>query len=127
MFNRNTLPKLGIAAVLLLASYYAVYRVAETSAKRVTWLSELLLRTQGSAGYLINVNVMCANGKILGPLQVDLNLTNGKLRVVRNDAGTLPSCELPPQPAPQLPQPQPPAVKAPLAPAPPAKPEPPKK
>lgn len=34
-------------------------------------------------------------GKSLGKVQVDLDLTNGKLKVVRNDPGLTPSCNLP--------------------------------
>lgn len=104
----------------ILGVLYFTYSLGETHAKRVTWLSELLQRTQGQPGYLINVNVSCANGKQLGPLQVDLNLTNGKLRVIRNDAGPMPSCELnaPVQPQnPGIPAVPPPAVPAPPDPA----------
>lgn len=34
-------------------------------------------------------------GKSLGKVQVDLDLTNGKLKVVRNDPGLTPSCTTP--------------------------------
>jgi hypothetical protein len=114
--NKTTLAKIiGVVAFLTLP--FVAYELGQRSAKGVTWLSELLTRTQGSAGYLINVNVQCANGKVLGPLQVDLNLTNGKLRVVRDDAGRFPDCTLPPT----LPPPQPPPnIQAPLTPEKPA-------
>jgi hypothetical protein len=42
--------------------------------------------------YLIDEEISCANGKKLGRVQVDLNLTNGKVRVVRNDPGKEPDC-----------------------------------
>jgi len=51
--------------------------------------------SQLTGKYLIEQEVSCPNGKKLGMVQVDLDLTNGKLRVVRNDPGKYPSCALP--------------------------------
>jgi hypothetical protein len=123
---KNWAKFIGIVGAILAALYFT-YSLGETHAKRVTWFSELFQRTQGNPAYLINMMVTCANGKPLGLLQVDLNLTNGKLRIVKNDPGPLPSCEIERplvQPQPVQPPPPPP-VQAPPAPAP-ATPTPPK-
>jgi hypothetical protein len=62
------------------------------STKRLTYFSELTQRTQGRQAYIIDMEVVCSNGKDVGKLQVDLNLTNGKLVIVRNDSKLEPNC-----------------------------------
>jgi hypothetical protein len=62
-----------------------------TAKPRIVWFSDLATFT-GKTQYLIDADVKCPNGKDLGRLQVDLNLTNGKIRIVRNDPGEYPSC-----------------------------------
>lgn len=81
---------LALAIIIFIASFFLGRHTAKPS---VVWLSDLNIATGHPAGYLIDVPLTCANGKKLGQLQVDLNLTNGKLRVVRNDAGKEPSCK----------------------------------
>lgn len=60
----------------------------------VEWFS------QASGRYLINEDMRCPSpdggktpGKLLGKIQADFDLTNGKWKVVRNDPGKWPSCE----------------------------------
>jgi hypothetical protein len=62
--------------------------------------------SQIMGGYLIDKDVVCPArtepgpdgkprvipGRSLGKVQVDLDLTNGKLHVVRNDPGLTPTC-----------------------------------
>jgi len=82
-----------IAAVLAGACFYATFRLGQRSERKITWLSELTMKTQGRKIYLVDMVVTCANGKQLGPLQVDLNLRNGSLRIVRNDNKLEPNCD----------------------------------
>ena len=102
----------AITAVLTVACFFAMFKLGQRSERRVTWLSELQKKTGGaliplgsaqaklmrpneqvSNLYFINVIVACANGKDIGLLQVDLNLRNGQLRVVRNDSKLEPNCD----------------------------------
>lgn len=84
--------KVGIIPVLIVASFATMYKLGQHSATKVRWYSELTEKTMGQKIYPINVNIRCMNGKDLGQLQVDLDLTNGKLRVVRNDPQNAPNC-----------------------------------
>jgi hypothetical protein len=88
----KTSHKIALAVTLLLAFVASFFFGRHTAKPTVVWLSDLNVAL-GRSGYLLDVDVACANGKKLGKLQVDLNLTNGKLRVVRNDPGTEPSCK----------------------------------
>jgi cephalosporin hydroxylase len=82
----------GSVALLAVLVNVGAYYMGRHSARRVTWLSELGERTGGGRVYLASVQVICANGKNLGILQIDVNLRNGKVRIVRNDAGLEPDC-----------------------------------
>jgi hypothetical protein len=42
--------------------------------------------------YPIDQEVKCANQRSLGRIQADLDLTNGKWKIVRNDPGKHPDC-----------------------------------
>ena len=90
---------------LLLLTIIAVFSFwfgRRTARPTVRTLSDLQLAVGGQRHYWIDTDVKCPDvrdsagkiqpGKNLGKLQVDLDLTNGKLRVVRNDAGKEPSC-----------------------------------
>lgn len=81
---------LALAIIIFIASFFLGRHTVKPT---VAWLSDLNVATGHTAGYFIDAEIVCANGKKLGKLQVDLNLTNGKLRVVRNDAGKEPSCK----------------------------------
>jgi hypothetical protein len=97
-----------IAAVLgilfLLAGRYWGMQEKDDS----EWLSHTLYVLKGQKIYIIDLPLVCNNGKNLGKLQADVNLKNGKLRIVRNDAGLDPNCDgyTPQLPAP-IPQPAP--------------------
>lgn len=76
----------GLLFILLLCGSYLF---GKKSAKpKITMFSQL------TGMYLVDKDIICPvpNGKNLGKVQVDLDLTNGKLRVVRNDPGKEPSC-----------------------------------
>jgi hypothetical protein len=81
-----------VVALLVGGTLIGVYKLGQKSEKKITWFSELSERTRGQKLYLIDTEVICGNGKDLGKFQVDLNLANGKIRIVRNDAGLEPSC-----------------------------------
>ena len=78
--------------VIFLMLLIGVYKLGQKSQSKVTWFADLAEKTRGQRVYLIDINVICSNGKDLGKLQVDLNLTNGRLRVIRNDPGLEPNC-----------------------------------
>lgn len=82
----------SVGAVALLLLVGGVFLVGQYLGRRgprpVEWLSQAL-----GGRYMVDQEVKCANGKSLGWIKVDLNLTNGKLRVVRNDPGKWPACE----------------------------------
>ena len=90
----------SVAVILLLIGFFVMFKLGERQAHRVHWLSELMEKgavravptAPGSKPYLIDWEVYCANGKDIGRLQVDLDLTNGKLRIVRNDSKLAPDC-----------------------------------
>jgi hypothetical protein len=79
----------GALAITLNVLAFALGR---HTSHNVTWLSELFQRTQGREIYFISFPIQCTNGKQLGQFQADLNLTNGKVRIIRNDAGLAPDC-----------------------------------
>jgi hypothetical protein len=86
--------KIGLAVLGLLILAGSFYLGRSTAKPQVIWFSDINPYLGGGPKqYLMDVPVKCANGKDLGKIQVDLNLTNGKLRVVRNDPGKTPSCE----------------------------------
>jgi hypothetical protein len=89
--------KMGVGLAALALAFYGTYalgrRAAPFSGKGgVTWWSEYTQAISGQKAYLVNIPVKCPNGKDLGVFQLDLNLRNGKWRIVRNDAGLEPSC-----------------------------------
>ena len=77
---------------LLLAIMYGTYQFGRHTERKITTFSQLIEKTQGRKTYLIDMQVVCTNGKDLGKLQVDLDLTTGKLHVVRNDNQLEPNC-----------------------------------
>lgn len=79
-----------LAAAALTSGAYFVGRRSE---KRITWYSELGMRTHGVPIYFHDTEVRCANGKDIGRLTIDLNLRNGELKVVRNDSKLEPNCD----------------------------------
>jgi hypothetical protein len=81
----------AVAVLSLFACSIFFYWGRHTAKPRIVWFSDLATFT-GKTQYLIDAEVKCPNGKDLGRLQVDLNLTNGKIRIVRNDPGEYPSC-----------------------------------
>lgn len=87
-------PKVKGAVVigLLLAVMYGTYQYGRHTERKITTFSQLVEKTQGRKTYLIDTEIVCTNGKDLGKLQVDLDLTNGKLHVVRNDNQLEPNC-----------------------------------
>lgn len=88
--------KLTVTALLFMAVLYGVFQYGKRSERRITWFSELLERTQGRRQYFMDFEVVCSNGKDIGRMQVDLNLTNGKVRIVRNDPMNEPNCIIDP-------------------------------
>lgn len=88
-----------IGALVVIGGVYWAGRKSATV--RITTYSQMM------GGYLIDKDVTCPAkigtgpdgkpttipGKLLGKVQVDLDLTNGKLKVVRNDPGQTPSCQ----------------------------------
>lgn len=88
--------KLSLIAIIFLAVLYGAVQYGKHSERSITWFSELMERTQGRKQYFMEFEVLCSNGKDLGRLQVDFNLSNGKLRVVRNDSKLEPNCVLDP-------------------------------
>lgn len=76
----------------LLGTFYGVYQSGRHAERKLTTFSQLVEKTQGRKTYLIDMEIVCTNGKDLGKLQVDLDLTNGKLHVVRNDSQLEPNC-----------------------------------
>lgn len=89
--SRKAKSVVGVVGLLLLVS--VVFLVGQYLGRRgprpVEWLSQAVGR------YFIDQEVKCPgpNGKSLGWIKADLNLTNGKIRIVRNDPGKWPSCE----------------------------------
>jgi hypothetical protein len=84
----------GLAVLVILLALYISYLVGRRQERPVIWLSDLALKIQGRKSYpLLNLEIRCANNKSLGVIQADINLTNGKVRIVRNDPGPLPSCD----------------------------------
>lgn len=81
-----------VVGAILFGLLAAAYKAGQHSEKKVTWFSELSMRTQGRKAYIIDTEIICSNGKDVGRLQVDLNLTNGKLYIVRNDSKLEPDC-----------------------------------
>lgn len=75
-----------------IAILYGAYRLGRREEHKITWLSELTQRTVGKNIYALDLRLVCLNGKDLGVIQVDLNLTNSKFRIVRNDPGLEPNC-----------------------------------
>lgn len=86
--------KLSVVAILFLAVVYGAVQYGKHTERKITWFSELLERTQGRKTYFMDFEVVCQNGKDLGRMQVDLNLTNGKIKIVRNDSKLEPNCTL---------------------------------
>ena len=76
-------------AVLVGGAFWIGRKTAKPTIKTY---SDLTMFVSGKRAYLIDTDVKCANGRDLGQVQVDLDLTNGKLRVIRNDPGKEPSC-----------------------------------
>lgn len=77
-----------IVAAVLVGQYYG-----RRGPRPVEWLSQAIGR------YFVDQEVRCASpdggktpGKSLGWIKADLNLTNGKIRIVRNDPGKWPVC-----------------------------------
>jgi hypothetical protein len=85
--------KIGLALLGLAILMGSFFLGRHTVRHQVIWFSDINPYLGGQRAYLIDIPVKCANGKDLGKIQVDLNLTNGKLRVVRNDPGKEPSCD----------------------------------
>lgn len=81
-----------VLVVTTFAIFTWAYFMGKHSERRITYFSELVQRTQGQTVYLIDMKIVCSNGKDLGKLQVDLNLANGKLVIVRNDSKREPNC-----------------------------------
>jgi hypothetical protein len=82
----------GIVFVLSVC-FYIAYSLGRHQESKITTFSDLVQKTQGRRSYIIDMEVTCSNGKDLGKLQVDLDLTNGRLRVVRNDSKLAPNCD----------------------------------
>jgi hypothetical protein len=82
---------LGISslAVLMFVAFFAGRKTASPTVKT---FSDLSMFTTGKRAYLVDTEAKCPNGKSLGRVQVDLDLTTGKWKVVRNDPGKEPSC-----------------------------------
>ena len=76
----------------LLGVMYGTYQVGRHTERKITTFGQLVEKTQGRKTYLIDMEIVCTNGKDLGKLQVDLDLTNGKLHVIRNDSQLEPNC-----------------------------------
>lgn len=74
-----------LAVAILTSAYFAGQYRGRRSPKPVEWLS------QDIGGY-IEYPIKCKSGKDLGKIWFDVNLTNGKWKVVRNDPGKYPSC-----------------------------------
>jgi hypothetical protein len=72
-----------VAVALVLGGMYAGRKTYKPS---VRWLSQL------SGEYPIDKEFHCKNGQSLGRVQADLDLTNGKWTVLRNDPGKYPKC-----------------------------------
>lgn len=87
-----TIRKVLVAVAGALFGVILAYKIGQHSEKKLTWFSELAMRTQGRKAYIIDAEIVCSNGKDVGRLQVDLNLTNGKLYIVRNDSKLEPDC-----------------------------------
>lgn len=79
---------IGLLIFLVVSSSFLFGRKIGSAKPKITMFSQL------TGNYLIDKDIVCPgpNGKNLGKLQVDLDLTNGKIRVVRNDPGKEPSC-----------------------------------
>lgn len=88
----NLTTKLSLLAVGIIIFIGSFFLGRHSAKPAVVWLSDLAVVT-GHPGYYIDAEVTCANGKKLGKLQIDINLTNGKLRVIRNDPGKDASCK----------------------------------
>lgn len=84
--------KLSVVVVLFLAVVYGAVQYGKHSERKVTWMSELLEKTRGQKAYFMDFEITCQNGKDLGRFQADLNLTNGIVKIVRNDPKNLPDC-----------------------------------
>jgi hypothetical protein len=84
--------KMGVGLAALASAFYGTYALGRRADRGVTWWSEYTQAISGQKAYLVNIPVKCPNGKDLGVFQLDLNLRNGKWRIVRNDAGLEPSC-----------------------------------
>lgn len=85
--------KLCAFVLLWLAVVGGAFFIGRKTAKpTVKMYSDLTMFISGKRTYLIDTDVKCPNGRDLGKVQVDLDLTNGKLHVVRNDPGKEPSC-----------------------------------
>jgi hypothetical protein len=95
----------GLAVILgLLGALYGVYQLGRREERKITWFSEMTMKVYGrKVPYLSTQAIICPNGKVLGPVEIDLNLTNGKLRIIRNDPGLEPSCDMAPGVAPAAP------------------------
>ena len=90
---RSSLRLYAAFFITLIAFSVLMYFVGRHESHKVVWLSELVERTQGRKLYIVDFPIVCVpSGKELGRLQVDINLTNGKVRIVRNDAGLQPNC-----------------------------------
>jgi hypothetical protein len=89
----NAKIKGGIIIIVLLGVIYGTFKVGEhRGKKKITYFSELVEKTRGGKGYLIDMEVICTNGKDIGRLQLDVNLTNGQIVVARNDSQLEPNC-----------------------------------
>jgi hypothetical protein len=93
MINKSNLKWL-LGLVFATSLLYFSFYLGRRTERRITWMSELMEKIQGRKQNLIEVPLVCSNGKKLGMLMIDVNLRNGKWRIVRNDAGLEPNCDV---------------------------------
>jgi len=78
------------AAAIVICTGSAYWWGSHTAKPKIRWYSQMM------GTYVIDREVTCPNGKNVGRVQVDYDLTNGKWKTVRNDPGATPDCTLPP-------------------------------
>lgn len=83
-FRRNWIGAL-VGALLAIGLFFAGQYYGRKKSQPIEWLSQI-------NGPIKFGPIRCANGKVLGEIWLDVNLTNGKWRVIRNDPGKWPSC-----------------------------------